>query len=108
VYGKMISIRMALLIIINGILIWVAMDGVCSFIFFFGIFLIYFLNLGNYEKQYYTQNRTQNARCENFPGSQNGRLIIEAHKVRSEILNANKNIIFIRKLMIIIILLQLV
>ncbi|CAF1430977.1 unnamed protein product [Adineta ricciae] len=34
----------------------------------------------HHEKQYYTQNRAQNARCENFPGSQNGRLIIEAHK----------------------------
>ncbi|UJR16201.1 hypothetical protein I4U23_003111 [Adineta vaga] len=36
---------------------------------------------GNNEKQYYTNNRWENVRCELFPGnSTNGRLIIEAHK----------------------------
>ncbi|CAF1576734.1 unnamed protein product [Adineta ricciae] len=33
---------------------------------------------GNNEKQYYTNNRWENARCELFPHSNNGRLIIEA------------------------------
>ena len=40
-----------------------------------------FGNLGNNEEQYYTRNRQENARCELFPGSGNGRLIIEARKV---------------------------
>ncbi|CAF1611113.1 unnamed protein product, partial [Adineta ricciae] len=35
---------------------------------------------GNNEEQYYTSNRRENARCELFPGSANGRLIIEARK----------------------------
>ncbi|CAF3842639.1 unnamed protein product, partial [Rotaria magnacalcarata] len=35
---------------------------------------------GNNENQFYTQNRIENARCERFPGSANGRLIIEARK----------------------------
>ena len=40
-----------------------------------------FGELGNNEEQYYTSNRQENARCELFPGSANGRLIIEARKV---------------------------
>ncbi|CAF1644284.1 unnamed protein product, partial [Didymodactylos carnosus] len=35
---------------------------------------------GNNEEQYYTTDRRENARCEKFPGSANGRLIIEARK----------------------------
>ncbi|CAF3483169.1 unnamed protein product [Rotaria sp. Silwood1] len=35
---------------------------------------------GNNEEQFYTENRLENARCERFPGSPNGRLIIEARK----------------------------
>jgi len=35
---------------------------------------------GNNELQYYTTNDVNNARCELFPGSANGRLIIEARK----------------------------
>ena len=51
-----------------------------SFYFFVESFLV---NIGNNEAQYYTNNRLENARCELFPGShQNGRLIIEARKVR--------------------------
>lgn len=52
--------------------------------FCFGFFLIYFLilsTIGNNEEEYYTRNRAENARCELFPGSPNGRLIIEARKV---------------------------
>jgi hypothetical protein len=45
---------------------------------------IYITNLGNNEKQYYTSNRLENARCELFPGSSNGRLIVEARRVRVE------------------------
>ena len=40
--------------------------------------------LGNNEAQFYRKNRRDNSRCELFPGSSNGRLIIEAHKVRRE------------------------
>jgi hypothetical protein len=36
---------------------------------------------GNNEEEYYTYNRPENARCELFPNSANGRLIIEARKV---------------------------
>ncbi|CAF3980853.1 unnamed protein product [Rotaria sp. Silwood2] len=35
---------------------------------------------GNNEQQYYTYNRWENARCELFPGSTNGRLIVEARR----------------------------
>ncbi|CAF3992536.1 unnamed protein product [Rotaria sordida] len=35
---------------------------------------------GNNEKQFYTNNRRENTRCELFPGSSNGRLIIEARR----------------------------
>jgi len=35
---------------------------------------------GNNEAQFYTNNRQENARCELFPGSFNGRLIIEARR----------------------------
>lgn len=38
------------------------------------------VELGNNEKQYYTRNRRENARCELFSGQSNGRLIIEARK----------------------------
>ena len=41
-------------------------------------------HIGNKESQFYTQNRMENSRCELFPGSRNGRLIIEARKVRSQ------------------------
>jgi len=81
------------------------MDGVCSLVL---LFIIYFLNIGNNEEQYYTRNRVENARCELFPGSSNGRLIIEARKVRSRIFNLNKYFILIRKIMVIVDLLQLV
>jgi hypothetical protein len=43
--------------------------------------LVICFSLGNNEEQYYTRNRLENARCELFPGSLNGRLILEAHKV---------------------------
>lgn len=36
---------------------------------------------GNHEQQYYTRNR-DNARCERFPNSNDGRLIIEARRER--------------------------
>ncbi|UJR34118.1 hypothetical protein I4U23_021525 [Adineta vaga] len=36
---------------------------------------------GNHEEQFYTTNR-KNVRCEYFPGSSQGRLIIEAHRER--------------------------
>ncbi|UJR17320.1 hypothetical protein I4U23_004215 [Adineta vaga] len=39
---------------------------------------------GNNELQYYTNNRLKNARCELFPGSNHGRLIIEAHREKME------------------------
>ncbi|CAF4636910.1 unnamed protein product [Rotaria sp. Silwood1] len=39
---------------------------------------------GNNEKQFYTDNRQENTRCELFPGSSNGRLIIEARRERME------------------------
>ncbi|CAF3843325.1 unnamed protein product [Rotaria magnacalcarata] len=39
---------------------------------------------GNNEKQYYTNNRVENARCELFPGSNNGRLIVEARQENME------------------------
>jgi len=39
---------------------------------------------GNNEEEYYTRNRLENARCELFPGSSNGRLIIEARKENYE------------------------
>ncbi|CAF1028149.1 unnamed protein product [Rotaria sordida] len=35
---------------------------------------------GNGEQQYYTNNRLENARCELFPSSTNGRLIVEARR----------------------------
>jgi hypothetical protein len=50
-------------------------------VFLFILLSIYF-NLGNEEKQYYTLHRIENARCELFPNRSNGRLIIEARKVR--------------------------
>lgn len=45
------------------------------------ILILFFL--GNNEEEYYTRNRMENSRCELFPGSPNGRLIIQARKVRS-------------------------
>ncbi|CAF4096181.1 unnamed protein product [Rotaria sordida] len=39
---------------------------------------------GNNEKQFYTNNRQENTRCELFPGSSNGRLIIEARREQME------------------------
>ncbi|CAF3328775.1 unnamed protein product [Rotaria sp. Silwood2] len=35
---------------------------------------------GNEEQQNYTNNRRENARCELFPGTKNGRLIVEARR----------------------------
>jgi hypothetical protein len=61
----------------------VVMDGVCYLFFLAFLFHSFFLNVGNNEQEYYTRNRAQNARCELFTGSSNGRLIIEARKVRS-------------------------
>ena len=60
---------------------WAAVDGVCYLAFLF-LCSSNSLNLGNNEAQYYTRNRRQNARCELFHDSRNGRLIIEARKVR--------------------------
>lgn len=57
-------------------------------------------NLGNGEAEYYTDNRAENARCERFPGSANGRLIIEARKVRSCLaFRFQADLIFCRKIM---------
>ena len=80
----MISIGMVEWIWVNGNSMKVAMDGVrctspqnsdrhrsLSLLF-----------TGNNEEQFYTNNRAENARCELFPGSANGRLIIEGRKVR--------------------------
>ncbi|CAF2455305.1 unnamed protein product [Rotaria sp. Silwood2] len=36
---------------------------------------------GNEEQQNYTNNRRENARCELFPGTKNGRLIVEARRL---------------------------
>lgn len=47
--------------------------------------------VGNNEEQYYTKNRWENARCELFPGSANGRLIIEARRVRNRIEKSKRN-----------------
>jgi hypothetical protein len=83
VFGKIISIGMVVLIWVNGNMMKVVMDGVCSLIFLY-LYLYYaiLLNIGNNEEQFYTNNRRENSRCELFPGSANGRLIIEARKVR--------------------------
>jgi hypothetical protein len=73
------------------------------------VYLFIYVNLGNNEEQFYTRNRAENARCELFPSSANGRLIIEARKVKiSNIFNSNKNFILIRKITVIVDLLQLV
>ncbi len=62
------------------------MDGVSDF--FISIRFLYLLLIvhisGNHEQQFYTDSR-QNARCERFPNSYNGRLIIEAHKVKTHL-----------------------
>jgi hypothetical protein len=73
------------------------------------VYLFIYVNLGNNEEQFYTRNRAENARCELFPSSANGRLIIEARKVKiSNIFNSIKNFILIRKTTVIVDLLQLV
>ena len=59
----------------------VAVDGVSQTFF---SHLVSSTRVGNSESQYYTQNRAENSRCELFPGSSNGRLIIEARKVGSK------------------------
>ena len=67
------------------------MDGVCISLFTFPSLDLNSSNLGNNEEEYYTRNRMENSRCELFPGSPNGRLIIEARKVRSYIVFLSLN-----------------
>jgi len=77
----MISIGMVVSIRINGISMKVVMDGVNQRFDWLFFLKKKILNPGNNELEYYTNNRQENARCELFPGSPNGRLIIEARKV---------------------------